>query len=319
MKLKHSGSGRPQHICGIGIPRPEILKIELKSTEHIRRKRPAASSTHDLRAFSEDSSGSTADNWHSSLDRLDSGLRLQGAWSEQDASDDKAYSLRPRKQSKTNSLTARTKAEAAVDKAEQKMAQAAQLVMAVQTMCGNPSFAPVAPFEAARNDVCASPARCAASPDQQGQGPEHSQATIASACVSPRASGSVAKPLCLVAAGRQLVMASPGSGLTCLAEVLDVNTTTGRCRVLWQDGLDGWISPDFDRPEWVDPEQPTEPLHASCSGVPENMLGEELVGPLTGQLVSPEPARVVPYSAAPIPPQVPPGVGPADKHQQPAV
>ena len=48
-----------------------------------------------------------------------------------------------------------------------QMAQAAQLVMAVQTMCGNPSFAPVAPFEAARNDVCPSPARCAASPDQQ--------------------------------------------------------------------------------------------------------------------------------------------------------
>lgn len=37
------------------------------------------------------------------------------------AADDKSYSLRPRKQSKTHSLTARTKAEAAVDSAEQKV------------------------------------------------------------------------------------------------------------------------------------------------------------------------------------------------------
>ncbi|KAK9846690.1 hypothetical protein WJX84_008922, partial [Apatococcus fuscideae] len=249
-----------------GSSKSDLVKSESRASPQPRRKR-AALGLGDPVSFSEDSSDSTGDNWHS-LHTLGSGPKSPDLCA-QEPSDDKAYSLRPRKQSKTNSLTARTKAEAAVDNAEQKMAYAAQLVLAVQRCSGKESIATLPSPAAAVSQARPMPSSSGASSVKLVQ----SNGTIETGL--PHAA-SAADQRAFPGIGRQLLAASPASGRICLAEVLNMDMTDGRCRLLWQDGYDGWILPQEHGVQWLD--IASAPVHAACPGIAEGTSGQALVG-----------------------------------------
>lgn len=263
--LKSSGCVRAPSPATLS--KSDIVKTEPGFNQKPRRKRAAVGPLGYPVSFSEDSSDSTGDNWHS-LQTLSSSTK-SSEWSARALADDKSYSLRPRKQSKTHSLTARTKAEAAVDSAEQKMAYAAQLVLAVQRRCGNDSTAPQPSFAAVEPHARPRPSSSGTSSVKLAEANSTNE-------LRPSEQPSAADQKSFLCVGKQLLAASPLSGRTCLAEVLEVEAGGGRCRLLWQDGSDGWIVPQEHDVQWTD--GASSPLHAACPGIAEGMTGQSLVG-----------------------------------------